>query len=179
MSDFLDDCRREWRRLRVPDPIAEEMAADLAADLEQARVEGVAAEEVLGTGVFDPRGFAADWATQRGVIPDSLPPSRPRRRWLALAGFACSAVLIALGAAMAVLAFHGANVAGVARAASPTHLVSPIQGFTHPVGPPAPDLRPLALALLAIGLLGVASTTVLWIRWSPRGGGGARIPGLG
>jgi hypothetical protein len=30
MSDFVEQCRREWRRLGVPDPLAEEMAADLA-----------------------------------------------------------------------------------------------------------------------------------------------------
>ncbi len=30
MSDFVQQCRREWERLRVPDPVANEMAADLA-----------------------------------------------------------------------------------------------------------------------------------------------------
>ena len=31
MNEFIEECRREWRRLGVPDPIANEMAADLAA----------------------------------------------------------------------------------------------------------------------------------------------------
>ena len=34
MSEFVDECRREWHRLGVPDPVANEMAADLTADLD-------------------------------------------------------------------------------------------------------------------------------------------------
>lgn len=59
MIDFVEQCRRELKRLRVPDPIAEEMAADLAADLKEAETEGVSAELVLGSGALDPRSFAA------------------------------------------------------------------------------------------------------------------------
>ena len=44
MNDFVEECRREWRRLRVPKHLADEMAAELAADLEEA-----APEDVLGT----------------------------------------------------------------------------------------------------------------------------------
>lgn len=33
MSDFAEQCRKEWSRLGVPDPLADEMAADLASDL--------------------------------------------------------------------------------------------------------------------------------------------------
>ena len=36
MSDFVEQCRREWKRLGVPDPLAEEMATDLATDLGEA-----------------------------------------------------------------------------------------------------------------------------------------------
>ena len=60
---------REWRRLGVPDPLAEEMAADLAADIKEAEAEGMPAEEYLGSSFFDPRSFAASWAGERGVIP--------------------------------------------------------------------------------------------------------------
>jgi hypothetical protein len=59
MSDFVEQCRSEWKRLGVPDPLAEEMAADLASDLRDAEGEGVSAEEYLGSSVFDPRSFAA------------------------------------------------------------------------------------------------------------------------
>ena len=40
MNEFVEECRREWRRLGVPDPIANEMAADLTADIEEAESEG-------------------------------------------------------------------------------------------------------------------------------------------
>ena len=48
MNEFVEECRREWRRLGVPDPIANEMAADLTADIEEAEAEGGSAEDVLG-----------------------------------------------------------------------------------------------------------------------------------
>ena len=48
MSEFVEECRQEWRRLGVPDPIANEMAADLTADIEEAEAEGGSAEDVLG-----------------------------------------------------------------------------------------------------------------------------------
>ena len=68
MNDFVEECRREWRRLRVPDPIANEMAADLQADLDEAEAEGASAEAVLGTAAFDARSFAASWAAERGFV---------------------------------------------------------------------------------------------------------------
>jgi hypothetical protein len=40
VNEFIEECRREWRRLGVPDPIANEMAADLVADIEEAESEG-------------------------------------------------------------------------------------------------------------------------------------------
>jgi hypothetical protein len=43
----MRECRREWKRIGVPDPVANEMAADLAADVEEADADGVSAEEVL------------------------------------------------------------------------------------------------------------------------------------
>jgi hypothetical protein len=59
MSDFVEQCRLEWRRLGVPDALADEMATDLAADLTEAAAEGVTAEELLGNSASDPRSFAA------------------------------------------------------------------------------------------------------------------------
>ena len=75
MSEFVEECRREWRRLGVPDPVANEMAADLSADLEEAEAEGGSPEDVLGNSAFDPRRFAAAWAVARGVT--SQPARRP------------------------------------------------------------------------------------------------------
>ena len=41
MSEFVEQCLREWKRLGVPDPLAEEMAADMESDLSEAEAEGV------------------------------------------------------------------------------------------------------------------------------------------
>jgi len=87
VSEFVDECRREWRRLGVPEPAANEMAADLAADLREAEQDGVAAEEVLGSGAFDPRAFAASWAGERGLVPTRWRDRmREHRLLLAVAG---------------------------------------------------------------------------------------------
>jgi hypothetical protein len=67
VNEFVEECRREWRRLGVPDPIANEMAADLTAAIEEAEAEGGSAEDVLGNSVFEPQRFAASWAGARGV----------------------------------------------------------------------------------------------------------------
>jgi hypothetical protein len=69
MSEFVEQCRAEWRRLGVADPLAEEMAADLASDLEEAEADGVPAAEYLGRSASDPQSFAASWARERGIVP--------------------------------------------------------------------------------------------------------------
>jgi hypothetical protein len=78
MSAYLEECRREWKRLGVPDLLADEMAADLEADLAEAQTEGVSAEELLGES--DPRRFAATWARERGLVSEPR-PQRRRRIW--------------------------------------------------------------------------------------------------
>ena len=109
MSDFVAECRREWKRLRVPDAVADEMAAELSADLSEAAAEGVSPEEVLGASANDPRSFAASWAVERGVIESPAPKSRPRARSLLLAVMALlSAAAIAAGVA-AILAAPAAS----------------------------------------------------------------------
>ena len=111
MNEFVEECRREWKRLHVPDPIANEMAADLEADLKEAEAEGASPEEVLGSGAFDPRSFAASWAAERGVaqptaapVSQPTPRARPRRRLGVLAVLAGSALVgfvVLVGAALA------------------------------------------------------------------------------
>jgi type IV secretory pathway TrbD component len=99
MNPFVEECRREWKRLGVPDPVANEMAADLEVDLAEAEADGTSAEEVLGTSVFDAPAFAAAWAAERGVVPPPPPqpsgPTRARRSRapFVIAGFALVAVV--------------------------------------------------------------------------------------
>jgi hypothetical protein len=99
MNAYVDECRREWKRLGVPDLLAEEMAVELESDLAEAEADGVSAAEMLGES--DPRRFAATWATERGLVAEP-PPKRKRRVWIwVLATFILFVLLmtaLALGA---------------------------------------------------------------------------------
>lgn len=139
MSQFVEECRREWKRLGVPDPVANEMAADLAADLTEAESDGASAEEVLGNAAFDPRTFAASWARERGVIQ-----SRKRdtlRRPPLLAGIA---VLLALLAA--------AVVAVVALVSSPSSTRAPATPTPTATGAARTTTAPAVIVPNMIGL---------------------------
>jgi hypothetical protein len=96
MSGFVDQARREWKRLGVPDGAADEMADDLRADIEEAERDGASAADLLGASVNDPRGFAAAWASERGLVPAGRRPGR--RRWI------IGAVLVAVAVVAVVLA---------------------------------------------------------------------------
>ena len=54
MSDFVEQCLQEWKRLGVPDPLAEEMAADRRPRTEEAEAEGAPPTSSSGA-AFDPR----------------------------------------------------------------------------------------------------------------------------
>jgi hypothetical protein len=166
VSKFVEECRREWRRLRVPDSLAKEMAADLTADLEEAKAEGASVEDVLGSSAFDPRSFARSWAASAGVIQASTtPPDGSSRRWLPLAALVASAIAV-IGALVLILPIasgHGLTV----RPAPPGNpaLLAPPTG-TSPV-----YLHALGVLVLIVGIVGMVATLV-WIRWTR--GGGAR-----
>jgi len=99
MNDFVEQCRREWKRLGVRDPVAEEMATELASDLSEAEAEGISAQEFLGRSAFDPPSFAAAWAAERGIIPEHQPSRATARRrpvfLMAFTGVAAIALVIA------------------------------------------------------------------------------------
>lgn len=128
MNQFVEECRSEWKRLGVPDPVANEMAADLAADLEEAEAEGASAEEVLGSGAFDPRSFATAWAAERGVIQRPLPSGH------GLTGR--SRLAAAIGTFALIFAIIGAVLVIVASPAAPGRLA-----LASPVDPPPGALR--------------------------------------
>jgi hypothetical protein len=170
MSDFVEQCLQEWKRLGVPDPLAEEMAADLASDLSEAEADGVSADELLGSSAFDPRSFAASWAAERGIIP--APPSRgnARRRPLVLVAFTALAGIALIVAALLLMTGQP-KVAVVASRTAPPHLLTPPPAFSVPPGPGRLVLHTSAstpvewiLLLLAIVALGFAA----WL-WSSRG----------
>lgn len=161
MNPFVEECRREWRRLRVPDAVAEEMAVDLAADLREGEAEGISAEEVLGSGAFDPRSFAASWAAARGVIPSppvpANPPGRPVRVGLVLA----VSVIGALGAALVLLLSGNGSAVSVAPQARPFPPPLP-PDLTHRVTAVG-VVDAAAGLLLVLAIIGMAVSAYLWI----------------
>jgi hypothetical protein len=202
VREFVEECRREWKRLRVPDPVANEMAADLEADLAEAEAEGASAEEVLGSGAFDPHSFAAAWAAERGVI--QVPPpdgqTRPRRSRSAVAT-AVFAVIAIIGAVLAIfgsaVATQRVAVASVVpgrqgvlgpprlgfvvppgpRSVGPRLVLPPshepgVQVFKMAVGGSHVDLRPVGLLLMVVGIVGL-----ILLHWSPWGGRWSRARG--
>jgi len=174
MSDFVEQCRAEWKRLGVPDPLAEEMAADLTSDLEEAEADGISAQELLGSSAFDPRSFARSWAAERGIIPE--PPSRgPRRRPFVLVAFTAVAA-IAVIMAVALLTTQPQVAVRITRAGSgvaPLHLPSPRPGFfVGPGGPPSEQVlqtsaaAPVEWVLLILALIALGFAAWLWASWS-------------
>jgi hypothetical protein len=168
MSDFVEQCHAEWRRLGVPDPLAEEMATDLASDLTEAEAEGVSAEELLGSSAFDPRSFAASWATERGIIP--VPPSRgsARRRPLVLVAFTAVAAIALVVAGLLILT--GQPRVSVATRTARPHLVAPPPAS---FGPPGTDRlvlqtsasTPVEWLLLLFAIIALGFAAWLWSRW--------------
>jgi hypothetical protein len=102
VNEFVQECRSEWKRLGVPDPVAEEMAAELEADLQEAAAEGVPAEHVLGSSASNPRSFAAAWAGERGVVAPTTPGRRRAARLAAAIGV--FALIAAIGGVLVLVA---------------------------------------------------------------------------
>jgi hypothetical protein len=177
MSDFVEQCRAEWRRLGVADPLAEEMATDLATDLKEAEADGVSAEELLGRSVFDPRAFAASWASERGIIP--APPTRTtsRRRPIVLMAFTVIAAIAVIIAALALLAGQpNVSVADV-RTARPQPIMPPapfvLPGAGRHVVLNTSASAPVEWILLVLALVALGFAAWLWSGW-----GRPRPPGV-
>jgi hypothetical protein len=166
VNEFVEECRREWKRLRVPDAVANEMAADLAADLEEAKAEGASPEDVLGAAAFDARSFAASWAAARGVVPQSTPP-RDRRPVL----LAAIAILGAAVLAGGVIAAFAPSSRSVTAPAIRRPLLHPVQPKWVPIAPSLVHVESdgghavtIGLVLLIGGLAGIAvvAASSLW-----------------
>ena len=129
MNRFVQECRREWKRLRVPDAIANEMAADLSADLAEAEAEGASPEDVLGDAVFDAQSFAASWAAERGVVaPPQADAVRGRPATPLLLAGAVMLVTVLVGAVLVVSGGSGSTEARLAIGAS----AAPFKEFRRP-----------------------------------------------
>ena len=169
MSEFVEQCRAEWRRLGVADPLAEEMAADLTSDLEEAEAEGVSAAEYLGGSASDPRSFAASWASERGIIP--APPNREtgRRRPRAFVAFTALAAITVVIAAL-LLATGEPKVALKTTRRTPPHLPVPPAHPSLPAGTghqvQAGAAAPVEWILLVVAIAALGFSAWLWLRWN-------------
>ena len=155
MSEFVEQCRREWMRLGVADPLAEEMAADLASDLEEAEAEGVSAAEYLGSSASDPRSFAASWASERGIIPAPSGREKVGRRPLALVAFTALAAITVFVAAL-LLATGEPKVT--------LRKTTPPPGASRTVVSTS-AAAPIEWILLFVAIAALAFCAWLWLRW--------------
>ena len=177
MTDFVEQCRLEWRRLGVPDELAEEMAADLASDLREAEAEGVSAEDLLGG---DPRAFAASWAAERGIIPVAPGRGNARRRPLVLVAFTALAAIVLIVSALLLLTGQPkATLAATSSGTARSHLQSPPAGHFVPLGPGRHVLllgnlsAPVEWILLFFAIVALGFAVWLWSSW-----GRSRPPSL-
>lgn len=177
MNEFVNECRREWKRLGVPRSTAEEMAAELATDLDEGTPE-----EVLGSDAVDAASFARAWATERGVIR----PRRSSRLPAALAALALiptviGTILVLTSAddSKAALPPSGDTIVWVtpspnkqplpettlvqaeqARAASARAVL--LEERSRLVAAPDDDSSTLGTVLLIVGLAGLVPATLYW-----------------
>jgi hypothetical protein len=190
VNDFVEECRREWRRLGVPDAIANEMAADLTADIDEAEAEGGSAEDVLGNSVFEPQRFAASWAGARGVTAPPTLAGKPVRRVVLPIALTGAAVFLALVAVALLIGRRSASAAvSVARVnGGPVRVwpfgrgvvIPPLRSFgfgTQISGPHSWLLVLLAVWLVVAGLVALGLALSYWSPWTRSGPEAtARVP---
>jgi hypothetical protein len=176
VNGFVEECRREWSRLGVSDSVANEMAADLEADLAEAAAEGASPEDVLGTAAFDPRSFAVSWAAERGVIPAAAAAPRPSGRLpVAIAAFAAVAIV---GLLLVLASPSGSVRVAVAPTAARVAifpLPRPVRALPHfrvvapriaavELGRARRRLWWIGLTALVVGAAGTIATSATWLR---------------
>jgi len=171
MTDFVEQCRLEWRRLGVPDALAEEMAADLDSDLAEAEGDGISAEELLGS---DPRAFAASLAAERGILPAPPSQGRARRRPVVLVAFTVVAAIVLIFAARGLLtgqpkATLVTNVSGMPGRHLPSAApfpFAPSGTSVHRVFDLGNLAAPVEWILLFFAIVALGFAVWLWANWS-------------
>ncbi len=177
MSQFVDECRKEWHRLGVVEAVANEMAADLEVDLAEAEADGVAPEAVLGNGFFDAQGFAGAWASARGVVDTGrrIPGSRRPPFWALAAGVSVGVSVVVLGLVVVV----GGHRFGSTSMASASPIAGPIVRqplapglFAGPrrvmLGRPVFAVAAIGGVAVLAGLVGLIGLGVLLWFWRSR-----------
>ena len=170
MTDFVEQCRAEWRRLGVPDELVEEMAADLASDLKEAEADGLSAEELFGS---DPHSFAGSLAAERGILPAAPSPGKARRTPFVLLAFTVIAALVLIFTAWALLtgrptATLVTNLTGMPGRHLPTATPFPFAppGGAHRVFDLGNLAAPIEWVLLVFAIIVLGFAVWLWANWS-------------
>jgi hypothetical protein len=176
VNEYVAGCRREWKRLGVPSSIADEMAAELEADLDEAP----SLDEALGTDAADPHGFARRWALERGAVPTARRGLHPGLA-AALVAFALAAIAGALLMVFSspshserfAIATVPQTVSVLERPAVAAALMAAAAATRSNVRPPPPVLRlattddsgvdadTVGLVLLIVGLAGFLPLALL------------------
>lgn len=165
MSDFVEQCGREWKRLGVPDWIAEEMAADLTSDIRDAEADGISVEELLGSSASDPRAFAASWATERGIVAVRSGGSNSRRGRLVLVAFTGVAATALIVAALLLVTGEPKVSLGTS-GATPPHFFGATASFVPPPSRvQASAAAPIEWILLCLAIVALGFSAWLWSRW--------------
>ena len=177
MSDFVQQCRREWKRLGVPDSLAAEMAADLTSDIDEAQAEGISLEELLGSSAFDPQSFAAFWASERGIIPVPAADGNGHRRPVALVAFTVAAVITVLVATLLLVTGQPKVALVATRSSHAPVIVPPFHGpgdiLNARTSVSASAAAPIEWVLLFLAILALGFAAWLW-----SGHGRTRAPRL-
>lgn len=158
MNDFVERCRTEWKRLGVPDGLAQDMASDLASDLSEAEAEGMSSESYLGASAADPRSFARTWAFERGIIPESPDRMRTRRIPRFLLAFTALSATTVVATALLLLTGQPKLAIAATRATS--------QGIVHrQVLYSTSASVPVEWILLVLAFAALAFAGWLWSSW--------------
>jgi hypothetical protein len=122
MNAYVEECRREWKRLGVPPGLAEEMAAELEADLAEAEADGVSAAEMLGES--DPRRFAAMWARERGLVEEAPRKKSRKGLWIVVAVVFVLMVFFVVALSSLAFATGGGGSSSSVRVGTPVRIKS-------------------------------------------------------
>jgi hypothetical protein len=171
MNEFVEQCRKEWKRLGVPEPLAEEMATELTADIREAESDGISIEELLGSSVSDPLAFAASWATERGIVTVRSARASSRRGRPALVAFTGVAALASIVAAL-LLVTGEPKVGLVASGAKRPNFLTGAASFVPPPSHvQASAAAPIEWMLLCLAIIALGFSAWLWSK-----SGRSRVP---
>jgi hypothetical protein len=166
VNELVSACHKEWKRLGVPNTVAEEMVTELETHLREAHADGISTVHALGPAALDPCSFAQEWAEARGVIPPANEPdsARRRQRRLPLRGlsipFTAFGLAVVVGALMATQRPTWRHFLGLPH----LRFMGSVTGQGSFWAGPSVELIKVGTLLLLLGIIGLIATSAfrLW-----------------